>query len=260
MENNMYHTVHLFGLDFISASSLAVLLEPIMDYQNHPDYQKKLPFLITPNADQVVKLDQPQYQALRETLSQALFILPDGYPIVWFSRLVRKPLKARLTGSDLFPLLWHRAKQSQPKILMIVGNEFIGRKLKQEYENMSYYALPFFDLNTTTFDTVCQDIINNIIDFKPQFVILGISFIKQEYLGLAVHAALKAQRIPLPLFLCLGASAEFYVGTQKRAPRWLQKIGLEWLFRLLQEPRRMWRRYIIGSWFLLKLYVKELRK
>jgi N-acetylglucosaminyldiphosphoundecaprenol N-acetyl-beta-D-mannosaminyltransferase len=256
----MYHTVHIFGLDFICASSLADILDFMMDYQNHPDYQNKLPFVITPNADQVVQLDQPQHQALKEKLSQALFILPDGYPIIWFSRLIRKPLKARLTGSDLFPLLWDRVKQSQSKVFMIVSREFTGRKLKQEYNNMSYYALPFFDLNTITFDAICQEIIERITDFQPKYVIIGVGFPKQEWLGLTAHTALKAQNISPPLFLCIGASAEFYVGTQKRAPQWLQNMGLEWSYRLWQEPRRMWRRYLIGSWFLLKLYVKELSK
>jgi N-acetylglucosaminyldiphosphoundecaprenol N-acetyl-beta-D-mannosaminyltransferase len=148
----MYHTAHLFGLDLISAPSLAKVLDDIMDYQNNPDYEHKLPFVITPNADQIVKLDQPQHHALKEKLRQALFILPYGQPIVWFSRLVRKPLKARLTGSDLFPLLWQRAKQSQQKVLVIVSNETLGLKLKQDYDNIVYYAPPVFELNTPQFD------------------------------------------------------------------------------------------------------------
>ena len=256
----MYQTAHIFDFDFISAPSLADIIDSIMDYQQNPDYLTKIPFVITPNADQVVKLDQVQHQALKEKLREALFILPDGYPIIWFSRLVRKPLKARLTGSDLFPIIWHRVKQSQQKILVIVSNESLGLKLKQDYDNSDFYAPPFFDLNSLMFDKVCQSIIDKIKDFKPQYVIIGISFPKQEWLGLAIHTALKKQAIPSPLFLCLGASAEFYIGIKKRAPLFLQKIGLEWLYRLLQEPRRMWRRYILGAIFLLVLYVKELKK
>jgi len=217
----MYHTAHLFGLDFISAPSLAEVLDDIMDYQNNPLNEHKLPFVITPNADQIVKLDQPQHHALKEKLRQALFILPDGQPIVWFSRLVRKPLMARLTGSDLFPLLWRRAKQSRQKVLVIVSNETLGLKLKQDYDNI----VP-----------------------------------KQEWLGLAIRASLKEQLMPSPLFLCLGASAEFYVGTIKRSPLFLQKVGLEWLYRLWLEPRRMWRRYILGAISLLRLFGKELKK
>ena len=256
----MYHTAHLFGLDFISAPSLAEVLDDIMDYQNNPLNEHKLPFVITPNADQIVKLDQPQHQALKEKLRQALFILPDGQPIVWFSRLVRKPLMARLTGSDLFPLLWRRAKQSRQKVLVIVSNETLGLKLKQDYDNIVIYAPPVFELNTPKFDKIHKEVVDKINAFQPQYVIIGVGFPKQEWLGLAIRASLKEQLMPSPLFLCLGASAEFYVGTIKRSPRFLQKVGLEWLYRLWLEPRRMWRRYILGAIPLLRLFGKELKK
>jgi N-acetylglucosaminyldiphosphoundecaprenol N-acetyl-beta-D-mannosaminyltransferase len=256
----MYHTIQLFDLDFISAPSHADVIDDLINYQHLPGYKNKLPFVITPNADQVVKLEQAEHQALKEKLSQSLFIFPDGQPIVWFSKLVRKPLKARLTGSDLFPLFWQRAKQNQQKILIIVSNEILGAKLKQDYENIIYYVPPLITLYTPEFDQVCQTLIEKIQDFQPDYVILGIGFIKQEWIGLFIHQNLKENQIDSPLFLCLGASAEFYVGTRKRAPLWLQKVGLEWLHRLWLEPKRMWRRYILGAFSLLMLYIKGLRK
>ena len=256
----MYHTIQLFGLDFISASSHADVLDDIINYRHLPLYQNKLPFVITPNADQVVKLNQSEHQGLKEKLSQSLFIFPDGQPIVWFSQLVRKPLKARLTGSDLFPLLWQSAKQNQHKILVIVSDETLGDKLKQDYANMSYYAPPVFQLKSIEFNQICQNILIKIQDFQPDYVILGVGFPKQEWIGLSIYQSLKEKQIDPPLFFCLGASAEFYVGTRKRAPRIFQKIGLEWLHRLYLEPKRMWRRYILGAFSLLNLYLKELNK
>jgi len=256
----MYNTIQLFDLNFISASSHADVIDDIINYRHLPLYQKKWPFVITPNADQMVKLEQAEHQTLKDKLSQSLFIFPDGQPIVWFSKLVRKPLKARLTGSDLFPLLWQRAKQNQQKIFVIVSNETLGAKLKQDYENIIYYAPPFFKLNTSEFDEICQHLIEKIKDFQPDYVILGIGFPKQEWIGLSIYSHLKENKIDSPLFLCLGASAEFYVGTRKRAPLLLQKIGLEWLHRLCLEPKRMWRRYILGAFSLFILYIKGLKK
>ena len=256
----MYKTVRLFDLDFISAQNHAEFIDHIIDYQNALDYKQKLPFVITPNADQIVKLDKPQHQVLKEQLRQALFILPDGQPIVWFSKLVRKPLKARLTGSDLFTLLWRRAKQERRKILIIVTNEALGLKLQQDYNNITYYAPPFFELNTIEFEKVCQNVFNLVKEVQPQYVIIGLGFPKQEWLGLTVCNNLKKENISLPLFLYLGASAEFYIGTKKRSPLFLQKWGFEWLHRLWQEPRRMWKRYILGSVPLLILFVKEGKK
>ena len=65
----MYHIVNLFGLDFISARNHEAFLEQLMDYRNQPNYEQKLPFIITPNADQVIKLDKPQNRTLKEQLS-----------------------------------------------------------------------------------------------------------------------------------------------------------------------------------------------
>lgn len=256
----MNHTVQLFDFNFISASSHAEIIDDIMNYRQLSDYKSKLPFVITPNADQIVNLDKPEHHALKAKLSQSLFILPDGQPIVWFSKLIRKPLKARLTGSDLFPLVWQRAKQKQRKIFVLISDETLGAKLKQDDENICYYAPPVVKLNTPEFDDVCQNMLKQIQDFQPEYVILGIGFPKQEWLGLSIYQSLKDKQVEPPLFLCLGASAEFYVGTKKRAPLILQKIGLEWLHRLWLEPKRMWRRYILGAFSLLRLYLKELKK
>jgi N-acetylglucosaminyldiphosphoundecaprenol N-acetyl-beta-D-mannosaminyltransferase len=255
-----YNTIRLFDLDFISAENHADFFDDLMDYRNNPDYGHKKPFVITPNADQVVKLDQPQHHTLKKQISQSLFILPDGQPIILFSKLARKPLKNRLTGSDLFPLLWQAAQKNRQRILVIVSEEAIGVKLKQDYDNIMYYTPPFFSVDSPLFDKVCLENFKIIKDFKPEYVIIGLGFPKQEFLGLALYQKLKEDNIPNPLFLFLGASADFYVGTKKRAPLLLQKMGLEWLHRLVSEPKVKWRRYILGIGPLFMLYMKELRK
>jgi len=250
--------VHLLGLDFVSAANHHEFLDELTHYRDILAYQNlsKLPFVITPNADQIVKLDQ--LDTLKQSLTQCLFILPDGQPIVWFSRWVGKRLKSRLTGSDLFPLIWQSAKQHQQRILIIVSDEQLGIKLKQDYDNILYYTPPFFNpqKEIELFTQVCAEVIAQIKEFNPYYVIVGIGFPKQELLSLAVHAHLVEKQITSPLFLLLGASAEFYVGTKKRAPLFLQKMGLEWLHRFSQEPRRLWKRYILGSVRLLRLFIK----
>ncbi|MDM8568013.1 WecB/TagA/CpsF family glycosyltransferase [Thiotrichales bacterium HSG1] len=254
----MYHIIRIFEFEFISATHHLKVIDDVMDYQHNPNYNSKLPFVITVNADQLVKLEK--LPNLRNKLSQSLFIFPDGHPIIWCSWLIRKPLQARLTGSDLFPILWQKAKEEQQKILMIVSHKTLGVKLQEDYANIRYYAPPMFEINSTSFEEVNTDIVNIIKDFKPQFVIIGLGFPKQERVGLSIFQTLEEQSIPTPLFLFLGASAEFYIGTKKRAPVFFQKIGMEWLHRLLQEPGRLWKRYILGIVPLLKLYIKELKK
>jgi len=260
---NTIQRIQLFGLDFISAKNHHEFLNEIIDYQKIPAYQdlSKLPLVITPNADQLVQLEQPQFHILKEQLSRSLFILPDGQPIVWFSRLAGQRLQSRLTGSDLFPLIWQSAKQQQQKILVIVSHEELGIKLAQDYNNIRYYMPPFFnpEKETQLFEQVCTKVVQEIEEFNPHYVIVGIGFPKQEWLSLAVHRRLMSQQRISPLFLLLGASAEFYVGAKKRAPLFMQKMGLEWLHRLSQEPKRLWKRYVLGAWRLLLLFIKYLR-
>ncbi|MCK5877395.1 MAG: WecB/TagA/CpsF family glycosyltransferase [Candidatus Marithrix sp.] len=254
----MYHTIRIFELEFISATHHLEVIDDVMNYRNNPNYTSKLPFVITANADQLVKLDK--LPELKDKLSQSMFIFPDGHPIIWCSRLVRKPLQSRLTGSDLFPILWQKAKENQQKILIIVSRTEIGEKLQADNAYVSYYTPPFFEINSTSFKDVSTDIVNIIKDFKPEFVIIGLGFPKQEWLGLSIYQTLQNQSVPAPLFLFLGASAEFYVGMKKRAPIFFQKIGMEWLHRFSQEPKRLWRRYILGIIPLLKLCIKEIKK
>ena len=126
-----------------------------------------------------------------------------------FSRLILKPLQARLTRSDLFSLLWQRAKQQQDKILVIVSEKSVGIKLKQDYKDIIYYTPPVFQANSVEFDKICTDNFNLIKKFNPKYVIIGVGFPKQELLGLALHAKLRTEQVDSPLFLLLGASAEF---------------------------------------------------
>ncbi len=250
----MYHTIRIFELEFISATHHLEVIDDLLDYQHNPYYGSKAPFVITVNADQLVKLDK--LPDLKSELSQSMFIFPDGHPIIWYSKIARKPLQARLTGSDLFPLLWQKAKDQ--KRLIIVSHEELGLKLKDT--NTYYYTPPLFDVNTPEFEQISKEIFDIIKDFQPKFVIIGLGFPKQEWLGLSIHKTLQTQSIPSPLFLFLGASAEFYVGMKKRAPIFWQRIGMEWLHRFLQEPKRLWKRYILGIIPLLKLCIKEFKK
>ncbi len=104
----MYNIVNIFDFDFISANDYYDFIDEVVNYKVHLQESKKLPFLITPNIVQLNGFQEQENQALKATLTDALFILPDGQSIILFSRLVRKPLKARLTGSDLLPILWKK--------------------------------------------------------------------------------------------------------------------------------------------------------
>jgi len=258
----------LYDLDFISAAGFEKIVDSIMHYEyNSAQAHSQLPLLITPNVDDVVKFNRAENSSLATEMKKATFILPDGQFIVWSSWLLRKSLKQRLPGSDLFPALWEEIKTSNKTILLIAPDNNVGKLLKQEYANLFYYVPPFFDeKDTEALHEVVQSCLNEIENCKPDLVFLGIRFPKQHFIALQSIEKIKAKHfksttpIKMPLFLLLGASFEFYLGIKKRAPKVIRFIGMEWFHRFAQEPRRLFRRFFIEDMAFFPIFWKEMFK
>lgn len=246
----------LFGFDFVADANYDGILKALKE--GHWRQQNSLPLMITPNVDQVVKFHRKGNRALYEELKNASFILPDGQPLVAISKWKKQPrLQARLTGSDFFPLVWKMLQKQQSKVAFVLSNEAIAQSLQTECPNCATFVPPFFDVNDQkAFDEVVHATVAMIRNAKAEHLFLGLGFPKQERLFLAVHKALGNET---PFTYLLGASMEFYTGHKNRAPRFFQKIGMEFLHRLLTEPRRMAKRYLIDDVAILPLAWRELR-
>lgn len=274
----------LFDLDLINDSNFDATIASMLNFQNEYDpHGDKLPLLFTPNVDDVVKLNEKQYTDLANILKKCFYIIPDGQPLIWASKLVRSPLKRRLPGSELFPLLWKELIKNNKRIMVIAPNDQVGELLKKEYANMVYYVPPFFDVeNQDELKKVIEGCIPLFDEFKPEYVFLGIRFPKQNQiaLGLIEHVRQSAVFGPessvgsrqssvhsrqssvekMPLFLLLGASYEFYLNIKKRAPAFWQKIGMEWFYRFTQEPGRLFKRYFVDDLKFFPIVLREFRK
>lgn len=274
----------LFDLDLINDVDFDATINSMVNFQNEFDPNgEKLPLLFTPNVDDVVKLNEKKYAGLAAILKKCFYIIPDGQPIIWASKFVGKPLKRRLPGSELFPLLWKELIKHHKRIMVIAPNEQVGELLKKEYANMVYYVPPFFDVeNKTELENVINGCIPLFDKFKPEYVFLGIRFPKQNHiaLGLIDHvrknwslqpAPLNAemntdqsikpiQHSSMPLFLLLGASYEFYLNLKKRAPSFWQKVGMEWFYRFTQEPGRLFKRYFVDDLKFFPIVWREWRR
>ncbi len=249
--------VSLFGMQFISMSDYDDLL---WELEHSCELEKKgLPVLITPNVDQTVKYHQHQHRSLFQRISNARYILPDGQPLVWVSRFKPRKLKARLTGSDLFRPLWSHIKASGKKVSMVLSSEAIADHLRAEHPAMRHYVPPFYSIyNAREYHLVVEATMSMIRANPPEYLVLGLGFPKQEYLTLALLREMKAEGIKPPLIFLLGASMEFYTGTKKRAPKIYQRFGLEFLHRLLSEPKRMARRYLVDDLAFFPMALKEI--
>ncbi|GAB4347712.1 MAG: WecB/TagA/CpsF family glycosyltransferase [Candidatus Abyssubacteria bacterium] len=245
----------MFGFDFI-ADTLRNITPKLADNLPH---DKRL--VITPNVEQVVK-----YKKLRKTypefvtaiLSRAI-VLPDGMPIIWMSRLLGRDLPERLAGSDIFPGLIEELDSRQRKMYLVGATEDVLQAIVNRAthkELFKTYAPPYFQIGERS--EVVERLVTDIETFSPHCVFLGLSFPKPEILSTDVLNRLEEKKMDAPLFLCVGAALEFFAGTKKRAPVWLQKVGLEWLFRLCREPKRLGWRYLATNVLFLGVIWEEI--
>jgi N-acetylglucosaminyldiphosphoundecaprenol N-acetyl-beta-D-mannosaminyltransferase len=248
----------LFGFNFLSDRDVTAVVDRITGPQ---PVDELLPLVVTPNVDYIVRLREAGLSDLAEPLRRARYILPDGQPIVWTSRLTGEPLAARLPGSTMFPIVWKRVVEDRRRVVVIAATPETAGLLQHEYPEAGIVVPPHFDAeDPSQLAKVVAACLGVIDEVKPEFVFVGISFPKQQRIALALIEILSAAGEHIPLFLLLGGSFEMYLGRVPRAPRWMQATGLEWMFRFLLEPRRLFRRYFVTDMRFLWVFLTELAR
>ncbi len=233
-----YRNQRLFGLDIL-ATTFEQAVDLLCAAARRRDGRAAV--VVTPNVDHIVRLDKDP--AFKAAYQQADFIFADGMPVVWASRLLGRPLPERVTGADLFVALCQRAAQQQLRVALLGGMPGQEEMLRERFAR--YYPGIQVDISCPSmrFDPMGAEGLAAVERIRAQqadivFVCLGMP--KQENWSLQ-HAG----KFDGGIVLCVGAAMEFALGLQKRAPLWVQRNGLEWLWRLLSNPRRMWRRYLV---------------
>ncbi len=182
---------------------------------------------------------------LREMVNRASLIVPDGMPLVWLARLSGQPHVRRVYGPDLMLSFCQRAAQKGYRTYLLGGApgqpEVLAQKLCARFpglEVVGTWATPIRPLPPEENDRVIAEI-NRA---KPDIVWVGLGApIQERWMAENQH------RLEAPVLVGVGAAFDFHSNMVRQAPAWMQRIGLEWLFRLLQEPRRLWRRYLVGN-------------
>lgn len=180
-------------------------------------------------------------ERFRAILNGAGMVTADGMPLVWFARLVRKAPAERVYGPDLMRALTTISPERGYRHFYYGGPAGLADRLKEVVtrdhpglEVVGTLSPPFRELSPEEEDQVVAAINAS----RPDIVWVGLSTPKQE-LWMARHLG----RIEAPVMIGVGAAFDFLAGTKPQAPLWMQRNGLEWLFRLATEPRRLWRRY-----------------
>ncbi|MCI7784364.1 MAG: WecB/TagA/CpsF family glycosyltransferase [Succinivibrio sp.] len=210
-------------------------------------------YVVAVNVDVIIKIESDPY--LKEIADRADLVLVDGQPLIWISKINHKPIKEKISGSDLVPLLCKNAAELGRSIFIIGGKEGIAQKAKLRLEEtysdikiVGTYAPPFgFEKN----DVELVKINSMIKKACPDILIACFGCPKQEKWIYENYQEYNAK-----VSVCAGATVDFLAENIKRCPKWMSEYGLEWFYRFIQEPRRLFKRYFIEDLKILKLIFK----
>ncbi|MCX2494145.1 WecB/TagA/CpsF family glycosyltransferase [Pedobacter sp. PF22-3] len=240
--------------NFVVSESIEQVALSILEYQ-YDINTNILPIIFTPNVDYIVKLNNSKFHEIRERLKKSAFILPDGQPIIWASKFYKGRIITRLAGSDLFSHLYRLIKKRQTASLFLTSGQSVSNFYQQDFPTGHILTLPYIDPEKNIeFEKIIDESVNLINNNNIKYVFIGVSFPKQDKIALGIFDKLKTNGYKnIPVLALIGASLEFEAGIKKRAPVIFQKIGLEWFFRFLLEPKRLFKRYFIDSFQFIKI-------
>lgn len=202
------------------------------------------------NVDKLVKASRDT--ELRRIINECALVNVDGMPVVWASRLLSKPLKERVAGVDLFEELMRRSSTKGWRVFLLGAQEEVVAGVKTVYER-KYPGLTIAGYRNGYWKPEEEaGVVEQIKAAKADLLFVAISSPKKEQFLGKYQAEMK-----IPFAMGVGGTFDVAVGKVKRAPLWMQKSGLEWFYRFLQEPRRMFKRYFIDDAAFFGLLVKE---
>jgi N-acetylglucosaminyldiphosphoundecaprenol N-acetyl-beta-D-mannosaminyltransferase len=190
---------------------------------------------------------------LRESVNSGDLVLADGMPLVWLSRLKGQPLPQRVAGIDLMYELFQLADQKALRVYLLGAKADVLQRVvaiaRQRYPGLIIAGAcdGYFT------DAEAETVARGVRVARPDILLVAMSSPKKE-----LFMRRWAGYMAVPVVHGVGGSFDVMAGLTRRAPRWMQSSGLEWLYRVIQEPRRMWKRYLVTNARFVGLAAREL--
>lgn len=225
----------------VNAVTLAQAIATLRCWMDEPLKASGCRYVVTPNLDHARLLRDDE--GLQSAYRDASFVIPDGMPFVWAAKLMGRPIPQRVAGSDLVPGLLADASAARPLTYYLLGAapgvaETAAKKIETQYPFARCVGCLSPDFGFEKDPEACAQIIAKVNEAKPDLLVLGFGAPKQE-LWIGAHH----QRVHAKVAVCAGATIDFLAGQVSRAPKWMQKSGLEWAHRMLSQPQRLFPRY-----------------
>ena len=193
---------------------------------------------------------------VQDAYNAAQYVLCDGMPVKWAASFLKTPILERITGLDLLPNLVTLCAKNDFSIFLLGASPVVGEKLKEviltNYQHASVvgvYVPPFM---TTFTEEENNKMINAVNAASPDVLLVSLTAPKQD-----IWIANNKDALNATLLVGIRGAFEVMAGLAKRAPKWAQKAGLEWLYRFIQEPKRLFRRNFIEAPLFIPLIIKQ---
>lgn len=211
-------------------------------------------YVVTPNAHHINLLQRDD--RFRNVYRNAFLVVADGVSLLWAAQWLNRPLHDRVNGTDLFEQLCAVAADKGLKVFLLGGRpgaaQQAAQRLVKRHPTLCISGTHCPPYGFEQDPQALEQIDRAITAAQPDLLFVGLGAPKQEFWMYE-----NCQRLGVPVSLGIGVSFELVAGMVQRAPRLMQITGLEWLFRLLVEPRRLWQRYLIGNLTFLKLVLQQ---
>ena len=245
---NQRNPIAVLGVPFdniTTADTLTLIGKMIASGEPH--------YAATANVDFIVQAQEDV--ELRRILLAAHLVLADGMPIVWASKFLGNPLPERVTGSGMIPQLLALAEEQGWKVFFLGGTEqsvaLAAEKTRAKHPRLKLvgaFSPPFKPL----LEMDHADLLRRIREVRPDILLVAFGCPKQEK-----WINMNYRETGVPFSIGVGATIDFLAGTFKRAPGWMQKTGTEWIFRMLQEPKRLVKRYGKDLWVFSRVIFNQ---
>jgi N-acetylglucosaminyldiphosphoundecaprenol N-acetyl-beta-D-mannosaminyltransferase len=246
MRNDTLPIRHLFGLDVD-----ALTMEQTVALAEQTIRQHERLLIGVVNAAKIAKLNADP--VLRDSLLEADVLLADGQSVVWASRLLRQPLPERVAGIDLFEELLRVADRDHLRVFLLGATADVLALVEQEVATRWPGVVIAGSRDGYFTDAEADQVADQIAGCAPDLLFLGMTTPKKEnFIGRY------GDRLGVPVQHGVGGSFDVLAGVTARAPRAWQRCGMEWAYRVAQEPGRLWRRYLITNLTFLGLLGLEL--
>lgn len=221
-----------------------------------PMPKQPLRLVVTTNVDHMVIMRR--HSAFKQACANAWLVTADGFPVVRLLKLLGIAIPGRITGADLFPAILSKLTPEQHAPFFVCANNTTARFLTRWLAAQGYseperrVVVPEFGFDTDAMRSYA--LVQQIVNVGTSHLFFGVGAPKSE-LWLQRYQ----QQLQGMYGFGFGAALDFFAGSAKRAPHWVQRVGMEWLWRLLSNPRRLAKRYLIDSWAFVRIAFTEYR-